>query len=354
MARALQLARRGLYTTDPNPRVGCVLVDASGVVVGEGWHAFAGEPHAEVHAIRAAGAEAAGATAYVTLEPCAHHGRTPPCADALIAAGVARVVAAMEDPNPRVAGGGLERLREAGIEVETGLGETQARELNIGFIHRFATGRPWVRVKIGASLDGRTALAGGESQWITGEAARRDVQHWRARSSAVVTGAGTLRDDDPSLTVRLPGTSRQPLRVAVLGRGPVPETARMYAGGPVLVVCPEGRAVSLPSAAGMVECVTLAAGGRGVDPAALLTELAARGCNEVLIEAGATLSGAFLERDLVDEMVTYLAPTVLGADSRGMFAIAPLASLAERSVWDIVDTRRVGADLRIVTRARRR
>src|SRR5882724_10434177 len=234
MARALRLAERGLYTTTPNPRVGCVLVN-DGRVVGEGWHERAGEAHAEVAALKAAGAAAAGATAYVSLEPCAHHGRTPPCSDALIAAKVGRVVAAMQDPNPQVAGRGLQKLRDAGIQAETGLMEEQARELNIGFVSRMTRGRPWMRVKIAASLDGKTALANGLSQWIGGPDARRDGHHWRARSCSVMTGIGTLKDDDPRLTVRDVETSRQPLRIVVDSRLRITPQAKLLDGGPVLI-----------------------------------------------------------------------------------------------------------------------
>ena len=236
MAHALELARRGLYTTTPNPRVGCVLV-TDGEVVGEGWHERAGEPHAEVVALRAAATKANGAIAYVTLEPCAHHGRTPPCCEALIKAGVARVVAAMQDPNPLVAGKGLAALRAAGIRVDSGLLEDEARELNIGFVSRMTRGTPWVRLKVAASLDGRTALANGQSQWITGPDARRDGHAWRARACAVLTGIGTVRDDDPQLTVREVATSRQPLRVVIDSRLETPPAARVLAGGGALVAC---------------------------------------------------------------------------------------------------------------------
>ncbi|MBT9521452.1 MAG: bifunctional diaminohydroxyphosphoribosylaminopyrimidine deaminase/5-amino-6-(5-phosphoribosylamino)uracil reductase RibD, partial [Dechloromonas sp.] len=235
MARALQLAERGLWTTSPNPRVGCVVV-RDGEIVGEGWHEKAGEPHAEVHALRAAGEKGKGATAYVTLEPCSHHGRTPPCAEALIAAGVARVVAAMTDPNPLVSGKGLALLQAAGIETASGLLENEARELNIGFVSRMTRGRPWLRLKAAASLDGKTALNNGVSQWITGPDARRDGHAWRARACAILTGIGTVRDDDPSLTVRDVVTTRQPLRVVVDSRLEILPTARILQGEPVLIV----------------------------------------------------------------------------------------------------------------------
>ena len=234
MARALELAERGLFTTTPNPRVGCVIV-RDGRCVGEGWHVRAGEPHAEVHALAMAGEAARGATAYVTLEPCSHHGRTPPCAEALVRAGVGRVVAAMEDPNPLVAGRGLARLREAGIATLSGVLEAEARELNLGFVSRMTRGRPWLRLKAAATLDGKTALENGVSQWITGDDARRDAHRWRARSCAVLTGIGTVRDDDPQLNVRAIPTDRQPLRIVVDARLDTPLNAKLLDGGPVLI-----------------------------------------------------------------------------------------------------------------------
>ncbi|MGH8631109.1 MAG: bifunctional diaminohydroxyphosphoribosylaminopyrimidine deaminase/5-amino-6-(5-phosphoribosylamino)uracil reductase RibD, partial [Burkholderiales bacterium] len=246
MARALRLAENGLYTTTPNPRVGCLIV-RDGEVVGEGWHERAGAPHAEVNALAGAGARAAGATVYVTLEPCSHHGRTPPCADALIAARVRRVVAAMPDPNPEVSGGGLRRLREAGVEVDVGVMEQEARELNAGFVSRMTRGRPWLRLKIAAGLDGKTALENGVSQWITGPEARRDAHHWRARSCALMTGIGTLRDDDPRLNVREVDTPRQPLRVVVDSRLRIPLDARIFQGGGVLVATASADAEKIGS-----------------------------------------------------------------------------------------------------------
>ena len=303
MARALQLAERGLWTTTPNPRVGCVLA-RDGEIVGEGWHAKAGEPHAEVNALRAAGDRARGATAYVTLEPCSHHGRTPPCAEALIAAGVARVVAAMGDPNPLVAGNGLTMLREAGIETASGLLESEARELNIGFVARMTRGRPWLRLKAAASLDGKTALNNGVSQWITGPDARRDGQRWRARACAVLTGFGTLRDDDPQLNVREVETSRQPLRVVVDSKLETPLTAKILRGGPVLVAAAvdDEKRANLLRAAGADLLLLPNAGGK-VDLNGLLVELARRGINEVHAEAGLKLNGSLLREGLVDELL---------------------------------------------------
>lgn len=349
MARALRLAERGLFTTSPNPRVGCVLV-RDGAVVGEGWHQRAGEAHAEVHALQAAGAAARGATAYVTLEPCNHHGRTPPCVDALLAAGVARVVAAMTDPNPLVAGQGLARLRAAGVATEHGLLESAAQELNIGFVARMTRGRPWLRLKAAASLDGRTALASGESQWITGPEARRDGHRWRARACAILTGVGTVRDDDPQLTVRDVETTRQPLRVVVDSRLETPPTARLLDGGPLLVigaVADPARADAL--AARGAEVLLLNAEGK-VDLAAALAELARRGINEVHTEAGARLNGSLLRAGLADELLLYLAPSLIGDAARGLFDLPALAALADRRRLQWRDVRRVGADLRIVAR----
>ncbi|MEJ2481478.1 MAG: bifunctional diaminohydroxyphosphoribosylaminopyrimidine deaminase/5-amino-6-(5-phosphoribosylamino)uracil reductase RibD, partial [Acidihalobacter sp.] len=314
MARALQLARRGLYTTHPNPRVGCVVV-RDGEVVGEGWHERTGEPHAEVHALRAAGEGARGAIAYVTLEPCSHYGRTPPCSDALLEAGVARVVVAMRDPNPRVAGQGLARLAAAGVETASGLMEAEARALNPGFISRMERGRPWVRVKSAMSLDGRTAMASGESQWITGAEARADVQRWRAQADAVLTGSGTVLGDDPSLNVRLAaadlgieGDVRQPLRVVLDTKLSTPPGARMFGlPGKVLLFAAEG-AVARRGAleASGAEICEVPADESGLDLEAMLRELGAREINEVHVEAGARLSGALITAGLVDELVLYV------------------------------------------------
>lgn len=346
MARALQLAAQGLSTTSPNPRVGCVLVKGD-EVVGEGWHVRAGEPHAEVHALRAAGDRTRGATAYVTLEPCSHHGRTPPCADALIAAGVARVVCAMQDPNPQVAGQGIARLRAAGIAVESGLMEAAARELNVGFVSRMTRGTPWVRSKIAASLDGRTALANGVSQWITGAAARQDVQQLRARSCAVLTGIGTVLADDPQLNVRI-ATERQPLRVVLDSTLRMPPAARMLQSGKVLV-CTASRDADKRAALERqgVEVLLLANASGRVDLQAVLRELARRGINEVLVEAGRKLNGALLQAGLVDELVLYLAPQLLGDAARGMADLGELLRLEQRVALAWSDVRRVGEDLRI-------
>jgi diaminohydroxyphosphoribosylaminopyrimidine deaminase/5-amino-6-(5-phosphoribosylamino)uracil reductase len=355
MARALELARRGLWTTDPNPRVGCVLVH-EGRVIGEGWHEQAGGPHAEAVALASAGPSARGATAYVTLEPCCHQGRTPPCTDALIAAGVARVVYAMQDPNPRVDGGGARRLAAAGIAVEGGLLAPEAGELNPGFVARMTRGRPWVTVKLAASLDGGTALPGGESRWITGEAAREDVQRLRARSSAVMTGSGTVLADDPRLDVRLPGATRQPLRVVLDSRLRTPPAARILAPpGHALILCTsldEARAAALRAAGAEVQSLPGAAG--NVDLAAVLELLAARQVNELLVECGAGLAGALLAAGLVDELVLYLAPTILGRGARPLADLDAPASMAGRLEFAIVGRQDVGDDLLLRLRPRER
>lgn len=351
MGRALELARHGLYTTDPNPRVGCVLV-RDGVVVGEGFHERAGEPHAEVLALRAAGDAAAGATAYVTLEPCAHHGRTPPCTDALIAARVARVVAAISDPNPLVSGGGFKRLVQAGIETAAGVCETEATEINVGFIARMTRSRPFVRVKIAASLDGRTALASGASQWITEDAARLDGQRLRARSSAILTGIGTVRADDPSLTVRAFDIGRQPLRVVVDSGMQMSPRARMLSlPGRTWVVGARAPATQHLRKAGAE--VSLLPGNDGrVDLGELMSDMARREINEVLVEAGATLNGALLAAGLVDELVIYFAPHLMGSAERAMFALPPLARMDDRVALTISDMRKVGNDWRVTATVR--
>jgi diaminohydroxyphosphoribosylaminopyrimidine deaminase/5-amino-6-(5-phosphoribosylamino)uracil reductase len=351
MARALVLARRGLYTTDPNPRVGCVIVK-EGAVVGEGWHERAGEPHAEVHALNAAGERARGATAYVSLEPCCHQGRTPPCTQALIRAGVARVVAAMPDPNPKVASQGVAELEQAGIRVEIGLLAAEAERLNPGFVSRMTRGRPYVRVKFGASLDGRTALANGESKWITGEAARADVQRLRARSSAILTGVGTVLADDPSLTVRDIAVPQQPLRVIVDGHLSLRPEARMFRlpGTTLVVTTEDSDDYAEPLLAIGAEVMVLRAGPDRVDLPLLLMHLAERGVNELLVEAGATVCGALLGAGLVDELVVYLAPHLLGSGARGMFDIPGLERMADRVALDIQEVRATGRDWRVTAR----
>jgi diaminohydroxyphosphoribosylaminopyrimidine deaminase / 5-amino-6-(5-phosphoribosylamino)uracil reductase len=354
MGRALQLARRGLYTTTPNPRVGAVLV-RDGAVVGEGWHEKAGLAHAEVNALAQAGERARGATLYLNLEPCSHHGRTPPCADAVIAAGVARVVTAMQDPNPEVSGAGFAKLRAAGVRVEHGLLEDEARELNVGFVSRMTRGRPWVRMKIAASLDGRTALANGTSQWITGEAARRDGHHWRARACAVLTGIGTVKDDDPRLNVRDVETPRQPLKVLIDSRLEVDPAARLFEEGTVLVVAARedpAKAATLRGKGAEVMCIPNAEG--KTELMSVMRELGRRGVNELHVEAGGRLNGSLLREGCVDELLVYLAPGVIGDTGRGMFTLPELTALEQRIGLDFVGVERIGEDLRIVARVKRR
>lgn len=354
MSRALQLAERGLYSTDPNPRVGCVLV-RDGEVVGEGWHAVAGGPHAEIVALQHAGEAARGATAYVTLEPCCHHGKTPPCSDALIQAGVVRVVAAMEDPNPRVAGQGLEQLKQAGIEVSAGLLQSQAEALNPGFVQRMRTGRPFVRSKLAMSVDGRTAMASGESKWITGEAARHDVHRLRARSSAIMSGIGTVLADDPSLTVRTEDgdlAPRQPLRVILDPHLSTPDNARFLsqAGSSLIVTAAEDPEVQDRLEQAGAEVVYLPHGPDAIDLHALMRLLAEREINEVLLETGAILSGAVLHAGIIDELVIYMAPKLMGDGARGLFHTPGLDKLADAVSLDIRDVRAIGADWRITAR----
>ncbi len=347
MQHALRLAERGMNTTTPNPRVGCVLVSAEGAVIAEGWHEVAGGPHAEAAALAAAaeqGRAIQGATAYVTLEPCSHHGRTGPCAEALIEAGVARVVYGMEDPNPEVAGSGLARIKEAGIEVAGPVLEDQARALNPGFIMRMEHGRPFIRIKSAMSLDGRTAMASGESKWITGPAAREDVQRLRARSCALVTGVGSVIHDDPSLTVRIGKEDRQPLRVIVDTHGRCPNHAQVLdARSRAVMACSEQADIEtqsdreywrLPEKAGRVSIP------------ALVKRLAEEGCNEILVETGSELAGSFVGEGLVDEFVIYVAPKLLGSEARPLFSL-PIATMSGHLPLIISDIRAVGYDWRI-------
>ena len=356
MQRALALAEQAIGLSDPNPRVGCVITRADGSVLGEGHTQAAGEAHAEVMALRAAraaGHDVRGCTVYVSLEPCAHHGRTPPCCDALVEAGVARVVVAVEDPNPLVAGQGIARLRAAGIEVVTGPGAEASRELNIGFFSRMQRGRPWVRMKIAASLDGRTALLNGQSQWITGEAARKDGHAWRKRAGAVLTGVGTVLEDDPRLDVRLVETARQPLRVIVDSRLETPVTARVLAPpGDVLIYC----AIPAPERRLMLERHGIALAVRPganskVDLPAMLDDLADRGVNELHVEAGHKLNGSLVRERLVDEYLLYLAPMLIG-NARDMMAIGPLESLGQAPRLEIRALERIGVDIRILAQPR--
>lgn len=356
MARALELARRGRFTTTPNPNVGCVIV-RDGTIVGEGWHQRAGEPHAEVHALRMAGEQARGATAYVTLEPCSHHGRTPPCCDALIAAGVSRVVAAMQDPNPQVAGRGLWRLQQAGIEVSHGLMMAEAEALNRGFLKRMRTGFPWIQLKLGASLDGRTAMASGESKWITSAAARRDVQQFRAQSSAILTSSATVLADDPSLTVRVDELSdsvrrqldtqtlRQPVRVVVDSQQRVtPQHRLIHQPGESWLMR------TAPDDAAWPEGVTQIAvppRGEQLDLVAMMMLLGQRQINSVWVEAGAGLAGALIQAGLVDELIVYIAPVLLGDAGRGLCTLPGLEALSAAPRLDFRDVRKVGDDLRL-------
>jgi diaminohydroxyphosphoribosylaminopyrimidine deaminase/5-amino-6-(5-phosphoribosylamino)uracil reductase len=345
MALALRLARRGLFTTDPNPRVGCVIADGDRVV-GSGWHEAAGGAHAEIAALNDAVEPVRGLTAYVTLEPCAFHGRTPPCVDALIEAGIGRVVVPIEDPHERVRGQGLQRLREAGVEVESGLLAAPAEDLNPGFLKRMRTGRPWLRVKSAVSLDGRTGLANGESQWITGAAARRDVQRWRARSSAILTGSGTVLADDPRLNARVSGAVLQPLRVVADSRWRTPLNSRLLGEGSEVLLAGVGEPPAALAGTG-AECLSLPAGAGGIDLGALLDELGRRGVNEVQVEAGARLCGALFTQGLVDEVLLYVAPLLLGDGGPGPFAFGPLESMAQRAHFKVLESLRVGEDTRL-------
>ena len=350
MALALQLAEKGLYSTSPNPRVGCVIV-RDDHMVGSGWHERAGQPHAEINALNVAGTAAQGSTAYVTLEPCSHHGRTPPCTEALIKAGIARLVAAMQDPNPLVAGGGCALLKQAGIEVETGLMEAEAKALNIGFVTRLTRKRPWVRMKIAASLDGKTALNNGASQWITGEAARRDGHRLRARSCAVLTGIGTVLADDPQLIVRHVTTTRQPLRVVVDSHLEIPVDARVLRGGGELIITatPSEEKIAAIRNVG-AHAIVLPDENDNVDLVKMMQILADFDINEVLVEAGGKLNGALINAGLVDELVIYLAPYLIGDAARSMLNLPELTDLAEKRALKIYDLRTVGPDIRIIAR----
>jgi len=358
MRRALELAELGLATTDPNPRVGCVLT-REGRTVGEGWHERAGTPHAEVLALRAAGDQAAGATAYVTLEPCAHFGRTPPCADALVAAGVARVVYAVPDPNPKVNGQGAARLAAAGIVVEAGLLRPEGEAQNPGFLQRLRQGRPWVRLKQAMSVDGRVALASGASRWITGEAARSDVQSWRARSSCILTGSGTVLADDPALNVRVGAEPRrQPLRVVLDSSLRTPTDARLLREpGETLLLAASDAAPAEATVARLQErgarIERVARGARGLDLGAVIERLASLEVNELWIEAGPRLAGAWLDSGLVDEWFVYLAPLVLGSAARPLLELAEPQSIAAARRFEFHDQRAFGPDLRLILRPRR-
>ncbi len=352
MARALQLAARGRYSAHPNPMVGCVIV-RDGEVVGEGWHEKAGEAHAEINALQAAAERARGATAYVSLEPCAHTGKTPPCATALIDAGVARVVTAMEDPFDEVAGSGIAMLRDAGVEVDVGLMRDAAASLLAGFIQRVSAGRPRVRLKIAASIDGAIAMASGESQWITGPEAREDVQRLRAQAGAVMTGIGTVLADDPSLNVRsrdIDTRGLQPLRVVLDSGLRMPPTARMLTLPGATLVCCTGECDAGPLEAAGAEVGHFGAHGEVVNVFEVLAALGEREINDVLVEAGPRLAGYLLEKDLVDELVIYQSPHIMGSMTRGMFETPAWVALADRKKLEITDVRRVGDDTRMTAR----
>ena len=355
MRRALELAAMAMNHATPNPRVGCVLV-RDGAIIAEGFTQRPGEQHAEAHAIkngRSKGVSLEGSTAYVTLEPCNHFGKTPPCTEALIGAGIKRVVVALEDPNPMVSGTGLTRLRDAGIDVRVGLLSHDALELNIGFVKRMTTGLPWVRCKVAASMDGRTGLANGESQWITGDEARRDGHRWRARACAVLTGSGTIRHDDPQMTVRGVTTVlplRQPLRVVFDHLGELNPTAKVLQGG-ALVYCADQMAVGLPENVEVVRLPDVKQTGK-IDLPAALQDLGARGVNELHVEAGARLMGPMVQAGLVDELLVYLAPKLLGRNAREMFSINEPEKLSDALQFDLHEVVRMGDDVRIMMRAK--
>lgn len=346
MALALKLARKGLYTTDPNPRVGCVIADGTRIV-GQGWHEAAGGAHAEIAALNDAGEPVSGMTAYVTLEPCSHHGRTPPCTEALIAAGIARVVVPTEDPHHRVDGGGMQALREAGVTVESGLMTGEAERLNAGYMKRMRTGRPWVRIKSALSLDGRTALRNGDSKWISGIAARQDVQRWRARSSAILTGIGTVLADDPELTVRLSGPAKQPMRVVTDSRWRTDAGCKLLKDAGSAMIAGVGQPPRELVATG-AKCVSIPGAESGLDLEALVDELGRMELNEVQVEAGARLCGSLLEAGLVDEVLMYMAPVLLGDGGPGPFAIGPLEYMEKRSHFRVLETVHIGEDLRLL------
>lgn len=353
MARALTLARRGLNTTTPNPRVGCVLV-RDGQIVGEGWHHRAGEAHAEAIALAVAGDRARGATAFVSLEPCSHFGRTPPCADALVGAGVIRVVSAMTDPNPEVSGRGLAHLRANGIQTDTGLMEAEATELNIGFVSRMTRGRPWLRLKTASTLDGKTALENGISQWITSPPARKDGHAWRARACAILTGIGTVREDDPQLNVRALACARQPLRILIDARLEVSPNARILADSNCLIAAANPTPDKIAAMADRgIEVISMPNSAGKVDLPGLMQELGRRGLNEIHTEAGFKLNGSLLREECVDELLMYLAPMLVGDHAQGMFNLAPMSRLDQALSLDVQDVRNIGRDLRILARPRR-
>ncbi len=348
MARALQLARKGIYTCHPNPAVGCVIV-RHGKIVGEGWHDFVGQAHAEINALKQAGKASAGATLYVTLEPCSHHGQTPPCVKSIIKSRISRVVIATEDPNPLVNRSGISALQRSGIDVVVGIGQIQARHINRGFLKRITTGIPWVTLKIAASLDGKTAMADGESQWITSQPARKDAHRLRAAASGILTGIGTVLRDDPAMNLRIEGVARQPVRIILDTHLSMPTNAKILGGaGEVLIVtansAPSARDAFPHSAVDIINCRTTA--GR-INLHEVMAELGKREMNTILLEAGAKLGGSMLGQGLVDEIVVYLAPDLLGSNTRGMFEIPGLERLADKLRLEYKDVIRVGRDLRL-------
>jgi len=346
MSEALRLAEKALFTTSPNPRVGCVIVQ-NNEIVGRGYHAKAGESHAEVMALEEAGSKSEGSDVYVTLEPCSHTGRTPPCVNALIKAKVKKVFIAMQDPNPLVSGQGIQKLKEASIEVEVGVMEAQAQQLNLGFISRMTKKLPYVRAKLAVSIDGKTALHNGKSQWITGDAARADVQYWRASSCAIVTGIGTVLSDNPKLSVRLYENARQPLRVVVDSELKIPLDAHILHEKPLLIVYANDKQKKLPQLEALgIECTQLDDSGK-VDLVALIKMLAEREMNEVWIEAGEGLNGAFLKAHLIDELMIYYAPVILGSEAKGMFTLPAYEDLENKIITTLIDHRWVGQDLRM-------
>ncbi len=350
MAQALRLAEKGLYTTSPNPRVGCVIVQ-NDQVVGNGWHEKAGQPHAEINALLMAGDRARNATVYVTLEPCSHHGRTPPCVEALIRATVSRVVIAMEDPNPLVLGSGIETLKNAGITVQTGLLQDQAHALNPGFVKRMRYGRPWVRLKTAVSLDGKTALRNGSSQWITGEAARKDGHRWRARSCAIMTGIGTVLADDAQLTVRHLPVARQPKKIIIDNRLQIPLDAEILQGETVFIFTAahdQAQKIEAFEKTGTQVVVFEAPDQERVNLNHMMTSLAKLSLNEILVEAGSSLGGALIQAGLVDELIVYMAPSILGTGARDMFQLPELVDLTQKNTLNIQDVRMIGNDIRIV------
>lgn len=351
MSTALRLAEKGLYSTAPNPRVGCVIT-RNEQIVGSGWHERAGQPHAEINALNLAGEAARGATAYVTLEPCSHYGRTPPCADALIDAGIAKVIIAMEDPNPMVSGRGCALLERAGITVQTGLLQTEAHALNVGFVTRMIHNRPWVRLKTAASLDGKTALNNGTSQWITGEAARQDGHRWRARSCAILTGIGTVKSDNPQLTVRHVATHRQPKKIVVDSHLAIPLDARLLQGEEVFIFTANTENQEKKAALSRMgaQVIVLPVAVDAVDLGEMMTVLADFGMNELLVEAGCGLNGALVKAGLVDEMIIFLAPHLLGDNAQGMIKWPELVNLEQKKALEIMDLRMIGRDIRVIAK----